>query len=300
MKTTFATLALTALPTFALAQTVDVETATGQVAVPLAPETIVALDLAAVDDISALGLKVAGVPDITPPAYLAEAFQGTETVGTLFEPDFEALAVMAPDLIVAGGRSQTQVEPLSQIAPTIDMTISGDDLFSQAKSRVLAYGQIFDLEGKAETLLADLDAAVEGAKSAADGKGDVLILLTNGGKVSAYGDDSRFGWLHTTLGLPEAYPELTAETHGEAVSFEFIAEVDPDWIFVVDRGAAIGQDGEAAAVTLDNPLVAGTKAGTAGQIVYLDSAPLYLSGGGIQSMMGTIAEVSSALQADPS
>ncbi|AML51888.1 siderophore ABC transporter substrate-binding protein [Falsihalocynthiibacter arcticus] len=300
MKTTLATLALAVIPTFALAQTVEVETATGRMAVPAAPKIIVALDLAAIDDLSALGLKVAGVPDITPPAYLAEAFANTKIVGTLFEPDFEALAVMAPDLIVAGGRSQTQVAPLSQIAPTIDMTISGDEFFTQAEARVVAYGEIFGLEGKATTLLADLDAAVAKSKLAAEGKGDVLILLTNGGKVSAYGDDSRFGWLHTALGLPEAYPDLTAETHGEAVSFEFVADVNPDWIFVVDRGAAIGQDGEAAAVTLDNPLVAGTNAGKAGQIVYLDSARLYLSGGGIQSMMGTIAEVTSAFAPDAS
>ncbi|SMY07281.1 siderophore ABC transporter substrate-binding protein [Flavimaricola marinus] len=300
MRKAFATLAMTALPSLVSAQTVDVETAAGVVAVPTTPAKVVALDLAAIDDLAALGVDVAGVPDITPPAYLADTFAAAEIVGTLFEPDFEALAVMAPDLIVAGGRSQAQVEPLSRIAPTIDMTISGEDLLAQAEERVIAYGEIFELEDEAEALLAQLDAAIEDVKSAADGQGDILILLANGGKVSAYGDDSRFGWLHTALGLPEAYPELTAETHGEAVSFEFIAEVDPDWIFVVDRGAAIGQDGEAAAVTLDNPLVAGTKAGEAGQILYLDSARLYLSGGGIQSMLGTIAEVAEAFASDAS
>lgn len=100
--------------------------------------------------------------------------------------------------------------------------------------------------------------------------------------------------------MPEAHPDLAAESHGEAVSFEFIAEVDPDWIFVIDRGAAIGQEGEAAAATLDNPLVAGTTAGEAGQIVYLDPAPLYIARGGLQSMMGTIGEVSDAMNADGS
>lgn len=295
MKLAVTTLALAAVPALAVAQTVEIETAAGPATVPAAPETVVALDLAAIDTITALGVTVDGVPDIAPPAYLADALASAETVGTLFEPDFEALAVMAPDLIVAGGRSQTQVEPLSQVAPTIDMTIAADDLVAQAQARVAAYGKIFEREAEAETLLADLDAAIADAQAAAEGKGDALILLTNGGKVSAYGDDSRFGWLHTALGLPEAYPDLTAETHGEAVSFEFIADVDPDWIFVVDRGAAIGQEGEAAAVTLDNPLVAGTKAGETGQIVYLDSARLYLAGGGIQSMMGTIEEVATAV-----
>ncbi|SDX85834.1 siderophore ABC transporter substrate-binding protein [Citreimonas salinaria] len=298
MKLTVTTLALAAIPAAAFAQSVEIETAAGPATVPAAPETVVALDLAAIDTLSALGVTVDGVPDIAPPAYLADTLAAAETVGTLFEPDFEALAVMAPDLIVAGGRSQTQVKPLSQVAPTIDMTIWGDDLVAQGRARVTAYGKIFDREERADALLADLDAAMADAQSAAEGKGDALILLTNGGKVSAYGDDSRFGWLHTALGLPEAYPDLSAETHGEAVSFEFIADVDPDWIFVVDRGAAIGQEGEAAAVTLDNPLVAGTTAGETDQIVYLDSARLYLAGGGIQSMMGTIEEITSALGSD--
>ncbi|RPE71882.1 iron complex transport system substrate-binding protein [Pacificibacter maritimus] len=295
MKRTLAALALTAIPTFAFAQTVEVETATGPVEVATSPSTVVALDLAAVDTLSALGVDIAGLPSITPPAYMADVFASTSTVGTLFEPDFEALAVMGPDLIIAGGRSQAQVEPLSKIAPTIDMTLADEGLYDQAVSRVTSYGNIFGLEDKAEDLIAQLDTAIAEAKEAAKDQGDVLILLTNGGKVSAYGDDSRFGWLHNTLELEEAYPELSAQNHGEAISFEFIAEVNPDWIFVVDRGAAIGQDGEAAAVTLDNPLVAGTTAAKSDHIVYLDSAPLYLASGGVQSMLGTVNEVKSAM-----
>lgn len=299
MKTIIVAAGFAAMPVLALAQTTEIETAVGAVTVPVAPESVVTFDLAALDTLTALGVPVAAVPVIAPPAYLTNVFDGTPTVGTLFEPDFEALAVMAPDFIIAGGRSQSQVEPLSAIAPTIDMTISGDNLLSDAQARVTAYGTMFAQQDTATALLADLDAAIENARSVTDGQGNALIVLTNGGKVSAYGDDSRFGWLHTALGLPEAFPELSAETHGEAISFEFIAEVNPDWIFVVDRGAAIGQEGEAAAVTLDNPLVAGTTAGQNDQIVYLDSARLYLVGGGYQSMTGTIDEVVAAFSADP-
>lgn len=285
---------LVLVPGLALAATVTVETAVGPVAVDPDPATVVALDLAAIDTLTALGVPLAGVPDIAPPAYLADVMATVPTVGTLFEPDYEALAAMAPDLIVAGGRSQTVVEPLSDIAPTIDMTIWGDDLIGQARARATAYGTLFARDDAAAALNAALDAGIADARAAVADRGDALILLTNGGKVAAYGDDSRFGWLHTALDLPETYPDLDAETHGEAVSFEFIAEVDPDWIIVVDRGAAIGEAGEAAAATLDNPLVAGTTAGKAGQIVYLDSAPLYLAGGGIRSLMGTLDEVARA------
>lgn len=294
MKNLILALAL-AVPAGALAdivtETVTVRTAVGEVAAPVAPETVVALDLAAIDSLAALGVPVAGRPDMTPPAYLAKAVEGVPTVGTLFEPDFEALAVMAPDLIVAGGRSQPQVAALSRIAPTLDMTVGTQDLVEEAKARLDAYGAIFDRAEQARDLKDDLDAALDETRTAVGGKGNALILLVSGTKISAYGAGSRFGWLHDRLDLPQAVPDLREGNHGEAVSFEFLAKADPDWLLVIDRGAAIGQGGEAAAATLDNPLVAGTKAGKAGQILYLDGAAMYLAAGGVQSLMLTLEQL---------
>ena len=45
------------------------------------------------------------------------------------------------------------------------------------------------------------------------------------------------------LGLTEAAPGLKVDTHGAAISHEFIAEANPDWLFVVDRGVAVGEAG---------------------------------------------------------
>lgn len=300
MKHIAAAALLAALPVAAFAQTVTVEDAQGEATVPVTPETVVVFDLAALDTISAIGVEVDGVPDITPPAYLESALGDAQIVGTLFEPDFEELAAMQPDLIVAGGRSQTQVGALSEIAPTLDMTIDGGDIVGQAKARAEAYGKIFDRTDAADEAIAALEADISEAAEAVEGKGGALILLANGGKISAYGSGSRFGWIHNALDLPEAREGLETETHGEAVSFEFVAETDPDWILVVDRAAAIGQEGEAARATLDNPLVQGTKAGQAGQIIYLDSAPLYLAGGGIQSLRITLDEITEAFAASGS
>ncbi|KUF11079.1 siderophore ABC transporter substrate-binding protein [Pseudoponticoccus marisrubri] len=275
----------------AWAEEVTIPTATGPATLPAAPQTVVALDVAAIDTLEALGVPLAGIPAPHYLDYLDDVAAQAQTVGSLFEPDFEALAVMAPDLVIAGGRSSAQVDALSRIAPTIDMTVWGDDHLVQVSERITAYGTLFDREDAAEKLVGRLEAKVAQAAEAVRGQGDALILLSNGGKVSAYGAGSRFGWLHSALDLPEASPGLSTETHGEAVSFEFVAEVDPDWILVIDRGAAIGQSGEAAAATLDNPLVAGTTAAQAGQIVYLDSGPLYIAGGGVQSVMGTLDEL---------
>ncbi len=273
-------------------------TATGPATVTTAPANVAVFDLAAIDTLTALGVTIAGKPDIVPPAYLVDPLADIPTVGTLFEPDFEALAAMAPDLIVAGGRSAAQVSALSAIAPTLDMTITGDDLVGDTRARLAAYGAIFDKAEQATTLDTALDARIEAARAAIKDKGNGLVLLTNGGKMAVYGRGSRFGWIHAALDLPEADPGMKiADSHGEAISFEYVAEINPDWLLVVDRGAAVGQGGQAAAATLDNPLIAGTKAAQNNRIIYLDPASMYLAGGGLQSLTGTLDQLTTAFGA---
>lgn len=293
-------LGVTLIGAAVLADEITIDTAQGSATVPQSPSPLAVFDLSAVDTLTALGVTIDGMPAPSFLDYLAPVAETAKPVGTLFEPDFEALARMAPGLIVVGARSAAQLEPLSELAPTIDMSIWGDDQIGQVHARLAAFGEIFGHEAEASALADALDDKIAQAAAAADGKGNGLILLTNGGKMSAYGADSRFGWIHHALNLPEAQPGLSSETHGQGVSFEFIAEVDPDWILVIDRGAAINQAGEAAQATLDNKLVAGTKAAQNGHIVYLDPGRIYLAGGGVQSMMGTLDELIAAFSATDS
>lgn len=54
------------------------------------------------------------------------------------QPGSEGVNAFAPDLVIVGGRSSTQVEATSRVAPTIDMTMAGDDLVAQARARLAA------------------------------------------------------------------------------------------------------------------------------------------------------------------
>ena len=285
-----APLTLATLPQAAFAQGVTIPTARGEVSVAEHPKTVVAYDIPAIDTLTALGVPLAGVPDRLYVSYL----DGIDAapVGTLFEPDLEALAGVNPDLVIVGGRTAAQYDAVSALAPTIDMTI-WEDTIGEARSRIKTYGDLFDKQDKAAEMTADFDAKLEAAKAAVAGKGNALIVLTNGPKVSAYGKGSRFGWIHSALGLPEAYEKLTPETHGDSVSFEFINEVNPDWLIVVDRAVAVGEAASAQA-TLDNPLVAQTTAGKTGQILYLSPTPLYIAGGGYTSVTQTLDEITKA------
>lgn len=185
------------------------------------------------------------------------------------------------------------IDTLAALGVTPDGT--PDKLYLDYLSRVplSPMGTLFGKTEQAAELLARYDGALGAARTAVAGKGTALIVQTNGPKVSAYGKGSRFGWLHTALDLPEAYANLNPDTHGDAVSFEFIAEANPDWLIVVDRAAAIGETASAQE-TLNNPQVAGTTAVKKGQILYLSSGPVYIAGGGYTSITTTLAELTAA------
>ena len=291
------TLVLGLFSAAASAAELEVSTATGPKAVETPVETVAVFDIAAVDTLDRLGVVMAGLPSNLYLPELAGLKEKATAVGDIFEPDLEALSALAPDLIILGGRSSTKVDAAAQVAATIDMTMDGDDLLEQAHQRIETYGRLFAKEAEAAEAQRELDTAVEKARAAVAGKGKALIVMTNGPKITAYGDGSRFGWLHRSLALPAAIEDVEAATHGEAVSFEFIRQANPDWLLVLDRAAAVGSNEQAARVTLDNELVLETTAWKKGQVVYLPAPDFYIAAGGVQSLERVLATITEAFSA---
>src|SRR5690606_6882136 len=149
---------------------------------------------------------------------------------------------------------------------------------------------------KAAELNAALDAKLAEVKAAAEGKGNALVLVTNAGKIGVYGPDSRIAWIHNQLGIPSAMQNVKDGDHGgDAVSFEFLLETNPDWLFVVDRDAGTGESAGAAAALLDNELVNQTKAAQQGHIVYLDPQAAYITMHGYSGVMLLLDQVLAGL-----
>ena len=268
--------------------------------VPLEPATVVVLDFAALDTLDALGLgdRVAGIPSGTAlPPHLASYGDTTENTGTLFEPDFEAINALDPDLIVAGGRSQALVGELAEIAPTVDLTFGwgSEPFWDSLVANTTAVGEIFGVETDAAEAIAALEQSASDVAAQAADAGTGLVILTSGGEVSAYGPDpeGRFDLVYGLLGITPAAEQVAIDTHGDAVSFEFLADTNPDMLFVLDRDAAIGAEGDSAQAILDNDLVNGTSAAQNDRVVYVDTAKWYLSFGGLTSVETIIAEVGS-------
>lgn len=284
-------------PRFAKASaTTVVDHVQGRTEVPVNPRTVLAFDLAALDTLDALGVPVRGVPGGAKPAYL-EKYNGPGhvTVGTFFEPDYEAVNAEAPDLIICGGRTAPKYAALSRIAPTIDLTIQSATFLPDAQRNARLLGRLFGKEAEAEARLARLKGAMDALRASAEGAGRALLVLTTGGKLSAYGPGSRFGILHDVFGLTPALPKLEDATHGQAISFEVLLEVNPDWLFVIDRDAAIGRESQSARAYLDNAIVHRTTAWKRDRVVYLDGADWYLAGGGLTSLHKTVGDLRTAL-----
>lgn len=261
------------------------------------PQKVVVFDYSALDTLDQLGVPVAAVPQANVPPFLSK-YAGAEytNAGTLFEPDYEKVNELKPDLIIVGGRSSAVYPELAKIAPTIDVTVDQTQLVESFKHNVINLATIFGKENEATSRLAAIDEAISRVKSkAATSNANALIVLTTGGKVSAYGPGSRFGIIHDVLGVTPAVADVQAETHGDAISFEFIRDKNPDILYVVDRDSATGEGTASAEQVLDNELVKATNASQNGKMVYLDPTMWYLANAGLGTMAAMIAEVEASL-----
>ncbi|WP_106400992.1 siderophore ABC transporter substrate-binding protein [Actinocorallia populi] len=273
---------------------VTVEHAQGSTTVEGTPEKIVVFDVGYLATLDELGVKVAGVPAVENlPGDLAEYSGDTyPKVGSLFEPDYEKVNALAPDLIVVAGRSAAAYPELKKIAPTVDLTVDQTDFVGSFRARTEALGRLVGKEDQVGQRLSALDQSIADVRGRADERTG-LIVLTTGGKISAHGPGGRFGIVHDVLGVKPAATGLKTDTHGNAVSHEFIAETDPDLLYVVDRDAAIGEEGQAAAQVLDNALVKQTEAAKNDKIVYLDAFTWYIAPtalGSVESMVKAVGD----------
>ncbi|MDR0227196.1 MAG: ABC transporter substrate-binding protein [Burkholderiaceae bacterium] len=277
-------------------RTVTVAHAKGEIQLPFKPGRVLVFELAALDALQALGAEVQGVPDFKMPPLLARyADARYARIGSLFEPDYEAVKALAPDLIIVGGRSEAKSRELSRFAPVLDLSVSDQHQMADIYRNIRTLGAVWGLQDKAEAEVRSIEQAIAALHAKAQPAGKGLVLLTSGGKLSAYGPGSRFGMLHDVFGVQPATAPLTAARHGQVVSFEFLLKTNPDWLFVIDRDAAIGQDGRTAQQLLDNPLVRATKAWRARHIVYLNAANWYvLSNAGPGALKANIQQLSDA------
>ncbi|GAA1916691.1 siderophore ABC transporter substrate-binding protein [Microbacterium aoyamense] len=278
----------------------DLETPRGSVDVPFQPTAVVTFDIATLDTLHAIGAgdAVVGIPEIALPDYLSE-YADLPKVGTLFEPDYEAVNELEPDLIVTAARSTGVYDELAEIGPTIDLTAAYAGTFDPEAGLVRA-AQLGEIFGEEEAV-AERTGEIEELISTIQGEasGTALVLSVSGGEYGAFGEGSRFGYFFDALGFTPAVaaaelPGAEGSPHGDTVTNEFILTANPDWIIAFDRGAATGE-GSTAEETLDNEIVAQTTAATEGDIVYLPASELYIVINGLTAIENVLTSVHDSL-----
>ncbi len=280
----------------ALGEEITVTHAQGETTLQTNPETVYVFDYATLDTLDALGVEVAGVPSTNMPPYL-DKYNSDDyaKVGSFFEPDYEAINAGQPDLVVVAARTSPAYAELAPMVPTVDLTNDWADFIGSSKANTEVLGAIFEKQDEVAAMIAELDSSIAEFQSAAPDLGNVFIVLTSAGEVTAYGPGSRFGFVHDALGLVPAVEDVEEATHGEAISFEFILETNPDWMIVLDRDAAIGQGSGAAQQVLDNELVHQTTAWQNDQIIYVDPVRWYITNGGVNNLNMMIDELSAVM-----
>ncbi|HNO65662.1 MAG TPA: siderophore ABC transporter substrate-binding protein [Tepidiformaceae bacterium] len=268
--------------------------------VPVKPDTVVVFDLGVFLSLNALGVEVDALGGLSTP--IPDEFKAAVTdkklkpVGTAFEPDYEAVNALEPDLIIVAGRSSATFPEMKKIAPTIDLTIDSKNYMASFRQRHEVLGQIFGVQEKVAAELEKLDKEVAAVKAKAPNAGSALVVMTNGAEVSAYGPGSRFGLVHDLLGYKAADESLERDaTHGDVISFEFILKAQPAVMFVVDRASTIGQNGDAAKKVLDNKLVKETPAWKNGRVVYTDGFAWYIVSNSLPGMLQIVEDAKSGL-----
>ncbi len=271
----------------------------GEITIPANVSKIAVMDYTSLDTFVALGAsdKVIGLPlSSAVPTSLASFKDGKYAdFGAVNNVNLEKLAAAQPQLVISADRLQKQTDALKQIAPTYHYSIDTNNYWQSFHEQTLNLAKIVGKTTEAEQKLQALDA--EAAKLSEKTKGKTaLIVLVNNDKLMAFGQHSRFGLIHDKLGFTPADASIKVGTHGQSISYEYIAEKNPDYLFVIDRASAVTGKSGGAQAALDNDIVKQSKAAKENHIVYLDANNWYLMNGGLNAMHEMVAEVGNAIK----
>jgi iron complex transport system substrate-binding protein len=227
-----------------------VEHAMGETELAERPERVVVLDTGELD--SVLSLDVTPVGAVTTDvsdgflSYLADGAADVEVVGTIAEPNLEAIAALQPDLILSNKvRHEDVYGQLSQIAPTVFAERVG----AVWKDNFLLAAEALGLEEEAESRLEEYEArAAALGESLGDPAGTTVSAVRFvDGVIRVYTPESFLGTVLADTGLEQlTLPTDRTPTFAE-LGAEQLTSADADILLFSSYGGA-EDSGEAAVV----------------------------------------------------
>ena len=273
-----------------------------QLEVPYNPERIAILDMASLDILDSLGVgeKVVGMAS-TSLEYLQTYAENEDlaALGTIKEADLEAVMACEPDVIFIGGPLASAYHSLSQIAPVVYLAGETEArVVESVRSNAETIASMFGKEAEVGELMSGFDERIQALADFASGKTAIVGMCTSG-SFNILGNDGRCSIIGREIGFDNVGvdADTATSTHGNEASFEFVVEKNPEYMFVMDRDAAISTEGaKLAQEIVENELVKGMDVYKNGNIVYLaHPAVWYTAEGGIQALDIMLQDLESEL-----
>ncbi|MNJ48839.1 putative siderophore-binding lipoprotein YfiY precursor [compost metagenome] len=210
---------------------ISIQDAYGEVKIPANPARIVVLDIGALDNLLAFGIKPVGAPSVldpgTPyPAYISDT-SGIENIGSVNEPSLEKIDSLKPDLIIGNKDTHDQIhDQLSQIAPTVFVETLGVTWKENLQLHAKSVGK----EEAGKKLLDEYNQRIEELKSTISAKAEppqVSLFRTREDKVQVYLEQTFSGSIMKDAGIQRPDAQLD-EGFSKDVTEEQIADLDGD------------------------------------------------------------------------
>ncbi|WP_455539046.1 siderophore ABC transporter substrate-binding protein [Terrisporobacter sp.] len=262
------------------------------------PKKVVVFDYGVADILKNLDVEIAGLPKngVLPEILSVYKDDKYANVGSLKETDFEAVQALKPDLIIIGGRQAGDIDSFEEIAPTVQLSVNGEDYMNSFSTVVTDLGNLFDKQEEAKKDLEEIKTKVADVNKKITEKGlSASVVMANEGSISLFSQASRYGMIYSDLGFAQVDKNIEESTHGQQITFEYFLKNKSDYLFVVDRGSVTGV-GEGAKTLFDNEIMNKTDVAKNNNIIYLNSVIWYTMTGGIESTNQMIDEIANSIK----
>ncbi|RKF38440.1 hypothetical protein BCY88_07050 [Paraburkholderia fungorum] len=218
-----------------------------------APSRIVVLSWPLTEMLLSLGVAPVGLP--APVWYTSSIVEpplpaGIVDVGLLFQPNYDLLYALRPDLMLITPAHASVRASFERIAPTLTLGayMTDPQPYRAMRGEVLTLGQRLGRTAQAEALLTRTEAAIAQARASLAGAHAPLCVaqIVDDRHLRVYGAGSMFDEILQSLGLRNAAAEQTAGTRSPLISsgtgasvveLERLAQIPDANLLWIDGGA---------------------------------------------------------------
>ncbi len=271
----------------------------------LDPQRIVVLNYQTLDFLDAMGLgdRIVGtIGDPTMSEHLVKYYEDPDIVqlGGMKDYDLEAVMSLQPDVIFSSDRTASHYDDLSVIAPVFCAFVDYEAGYMNSyKDLAARHSAMFGLTDEVDTIIAGYEERIAAINAFAT-EGEVataLLGLVTGGEYNALGNGGRCSIITNEMGFNNLDADQDVN-HGDIASTDLILQQNPDYLFVLDKDVAVGDEVSTTAedLILGDQIIQQTTAYQNENIVFLTPGNnWYLVDGGITALDAMIKCIEDAI-----